>query len=72
MAKLTEIIVAVEAEGVNEVLTALGNIEGAQTQLANKTKQSADDQKGATGALKSHGLKWRLVLIRLWVLPGLQ
>jgi len=52
MAKLTEIIVAVEAEGVNEVLTALGNIEGAQTQLANKTKQSADDQKGATGGIK--------------------
>jgi hypothetical protein len=52
MAKLTEIIVAVEAEGVNEVLSALKQVDGAQATLASNTKQSATDQASATQSAK--------------------
>lgn len=53
MAKLTEIVVAIEAEGVDSVLNALSQVEGAQAQVAQSGKESAGEQKQSTASLKT-------------------
>lgn len=53
MAKLTEIVVAIEAEGVQEVLDALKKVDGAQAKIADATKKSQGEQQGALGGMKA-------------------
>ena len=55
MAKLTEIVVAIEAEGVGRVLSALNQVEGAQARVADSSKNGADAQKKAN---ESAGMSW--------------
>lgn len=55
MTKLTEIVVAIEAEGVNGVLNALSQVEGAQARVADSSKESANQQIGDN---QRAGMSW--------------
>ena len=50
MARLTEIIVAIEATGVSAVLAALKQVDGAQAKIVDSSKSSGAAQKGANEA----------------------
>jgi len=52
MARLTEIVVAIEAEGVNDVLNALKQVDGAQAKVADGAKKSGDAQKSGNDTAK--------------------
>ena len=45
MAKLTEIVVSIEADGVDKVLTALKQVDGAQTKVSEGSKTSEENQR---------------------------
>lgn len=76
MAKLTEIIVAIEAEGVDKVLNALKTVDGAQTKVADNSKQSANTQKSAnrtsaeSWALLATGVNQAMQIIQTAIQAG--
>ena len=76
MAKLTEIIVAIEAEGVDKVLNALKTVDGAQTKIADNSKQSANTQKSAnrtsaeSWALLATGVNQAMQIIQTAIQAG--
>lgn len=53
MAKVSEIIVAIEAEGVDSVLSALSQVEGAQASLRNESEKHAQSQTQQTSGMKT-------------------
>ena len=53
MGQLSQLIVMVEAEGVDAVLNALGKVDTAQTKLADDSKKSAGKQKSAANEIKT-------------------
>ncbi len=63
MPNITEIVVAIEASGVEGVLAALKQVDGAQTTMANKTTQlgKGTSQAASEGgnALVQFGQKWQ-------------
>lgn len=63
MARLTQIIVEIEANGADKVLRALNQVDGAQVKLANSTKKTAvattDFGKKGGQSLVSFGQKWQ-------------
>ena len=76
MAKLTEIIVAIEAEGVDKVLNALKTVDGAQAKVADNSKQSANTQKSAnrtsaeSWALLATGVNQAMQIIQTAIQAG--
>lgn len=76
MGKLSEIIVAIEAEGVDKVLNALKTVDGAQAKVADNSKQSANTQKSAnrtsaeSWALLATGVNQAMQIIQTAIQAG--
>ena len=62
MPRVSELIIAVEAEGVPKVLDALNQVEGAQTKVSEASKKTA----AATGSLKDQSGKNLVEFGRKW------
>ena len=58
MARISEIVVAIEDEGTEKVLAALNQVEGAQVKTVKTTKQLGAQTKQATEQASAGWQRW--------------